>query len=44
MTQVTNWLHTARSRLRQHLLARLRELCTDDAEFRDEARDLLGGA
>ncbi|MFO1078381.1 MAG: sigma-70 family RNA polymerase sigma factor [Planctomycetota bacterium] len=44
VTQVTNWLHTARSRLRQHLLTRLAELCADDAEFRDEARLLLGDA
>ena len=42
VTQITNWLHSARSRLRQLLLARLRELCADEAEFREEARALLG--
>jgi RNA polymerase sigma factor (sigma-70 family) len=41
-TQVTNWLHQTRARLRQLLLARLRLLCGDDAEFRAEARALFG--
>jgi RNA polymerase sigma factor (sigma-70 family) len=42
VTQVTNWLHATRNLLRQLLLARLRALCSDDAEFRDEARTLFG--
>ncbi len=42
VTQVTNGLHWARTRLRERLLARLRELCANDDEFRAEARALLG--
>lgn len=42
-TQVTNWLHATRARLRELLLARLRQVCMDDAEFRAEARSLFGG-
>lgn len=41
-TQVTNYLNWARRRLRGHVLETLRALTTDDAEFRDEARALLG--
>ncbi len=41
-TQVTNYLNWARRRLRGHVLDTLRALTTDDAEFRDEARALLG--
>jgi RNA polymerase sigma factor (sigma-70 family) len=43
VTQVTNWLHWARRQLRERLLARLRDLCATDEEFRAEARSLLGG-
>ncbi len=42
VTQVTNGLHSIRSQLREIVLARLRELCGDDDEFRAEARALLG--
>ena len=42
VTQVTNWLHWARSRLRERVLARLRELCATDDEFRAESKALLG--
>lgn len=41
-TKVTNDLHAARRRFRRGLLARLRDVCRDDAEWRDEARELLG--
>ncbi len=41
-TQVTNYLNWARRRLRGHVLDTLRALTTDDAEYRDEARALLG--
>lgn len=41
-TKVTNDLHAARKRFRRLLLARLRETCRDDDEWRDEARELLG--
>ncbi len=42
VTQVTNGLHWARTRLRTCVLERLRELTADDDEFRAEARALLG--
>lgn len=41
-TQVTNHLHAARRRFRELVLARLRELSGSEAEFRDEAREILG--
>ena len=41
-SQATNHLHTARRRFREIVLARLRELCGSEVEFRDEARDILG--
>jgi RNA polymerase sigma factor (sigma-70 family) len=39
---VTNRLHAVRKRFRAVVLARLRELCADEDEFRQEARELLG--
>jgi DNA-directed RNA polymerase specialized sigma24 family protein len=42
VTQVTNFLNWARRRFRAHVLATLRSLTTSDAEFREEARALLG--
>ncbi|MBL8844120.1 MAG: sigma-70 family RNA polymerase sigma factor [Planctomycetes bacterium] len=42
VTQVTNGLHSVRRQLRERVLARLRELCSDDDEYRAEARALLG--
>ena len=42
VTQVANYLHWARSRFRGHVLDTLRMLTASDAEFRDEARALLG--
>lgn len=44
VTQVANFLHWARSRFRTHVIETLRSLTTSDAEFRDEARALLGRA
>jgi RNA polymerase sigma factor (sigma-70 family) len=44
LEHVTNRLHATRARLRACLLARLRELCATDEEFRAEARAILGGA
>jgi DNA-directed RNA polymerase specialized sigma24 family protein len=41
-TQVANYLHWARNRFRGHALETLRALTTSDAEFREEARTLLG--
>jgi len=41
-TKVTNDLHAARRRFRQMLLARLRDVCRDEVEWREEARELLG--
>lgn len=41
-TQVTNYLNWARRRLRAHVLETLRALTTDDAEYREEVRTLLG--
>ncbi len=42
VSQVTNHLHAARKRFREHALVRLRMLVATDEEFRDEARDLFG--
>jgi len=39
---VTNRLHAVRARLRTALLARLRELCATDEEFRAETRAIFG--
>jgi RNA polymerase sigma factor (sigma-70 family) len=41
-TQVTNHLAWARRRLRELLLGELRQQCGSEAEFREEARMLLG--
>lgn len=42
VSQVTNHLHAARRRFREIVLGRLRELSASEAEFRDEARQILG--
>ena len=42
VTQVTNYLAAARRRFRSLVLERLRDLSASDAEYRSEARDLLG--
>ena len=42
VTQVANYLHWARARFRGHVLDTLRSLTASDAEFREEARTLLG--
>jgi len=42
ITQVTNHLHWARREFRAAVIATLREITASDAEFRAEARDLLG--
>ena len=42
VTTVTNALSAARRELRRAVLARLRAACATEAEFRDEARALLG--
>lgn len=42
VTQVANYLHWARARFRGHVLDTVRALTTSDAEFREEARALLG--
>jgi RNA polymerase sigma factor (sigma-70 family) len=42
ITTVTNHLAWARRELRERVLARLRALCANEQEFRDEARALLG--
>ena len=42
VTQVANYLHWARTRFRRQVLDTLRALTTSDAEFRAEARALLG--
>jgi RNA polymerase sigma factor (sigma-70 family) len=42
VTQVTNYLAFARSEFRRHVLNRLRRITGSDAEFRSEARRLLG--
>jgi hypothetical protein len=43
VTQVTNHLSFARREFRRLLLEKLREITVSDAEFRREARALLGG-
>jgi RNA polymerase sigma factor (sigma-70 family) len=43
-TQVTNFLALARRTFRRILLDRLREQCASNAEYRHEARELLGHA
>lgn len=42
VSRVTNHLHAARRRFRELVLGRLRELSCSEAEFREEARELLG--
>jgi RNA polymerase sigma factor (sigma-70 family) len=42
VTDVTNWLSRIRRQLRSTVLEVLRELTVDEAEFREEARALLG--
>jgi RNA polymerase sigma factor (sigma-70 family) len=42
VTQVTNHLHVARSRFRELVVERLRELSGSEEEFREEAREILG--
>lgn len=42
VTQVTNYLAVARREFRRIVLQRLREVTATDAEFRAEARELLG--
>ena len=42
LTQVTNHLHWARREFRGAVLAKLREITANEAEFRAEARALLG--
>ena len=42
-TQVTNFLHWARSRFRRQVLDALRELSASDEEYREDVRALLGG-
>jgi RNA polymerase sigma factor (sigma-70 family) len=42
VTQVTNYLHWVRTRFRRAVLDRLREVSGTEAEFRQEARELLG--
>jgi RNA polymerase sigma factor (sigma-70 family) len=42
VSQVTNHLHAARKRFRDHALVRLRALVGTDEEFREDARDLFG--
>jgi RNA polymerase sigma factor (sigma-70 family) len=41
-TDVTNYLHAVRKRLRQVVLLRLREVTATDEEFKSEAVELLG--
>lgn len=41
-TDITNYLHAARKRLRRIVLTKLREITSGDEEFRSEAIDLLG--
>lgn len=41
-TQVTNYLNWSRREYRRHVLDALRALAGNDAEFREDARDLLG--
>lgn len=42
VTRVTNTLHAERRRFRAAALARLREICAGEREFRAEARELFG--
>lgn len=42
VTQVTNHLAWARRRMREHVLATVRQLTGDEREYRDEVRALLG--
>ncbi len=42
VTDVTNRLHAVRRSFRRIVLERLAEMTADEAEFRDEARALLG--
>jgi len=42
VSQVTNYLHAARRRFRELVLDQLRELSGSEAEFREEAREILG--
>jgi hypothetical protein len=44
VTQVANYLYWARNHFREQVLDTLRSLTASDAEFRDEARALLGRA
>lgn len=41
-TQVTNYLNWSRREYRRHVLDALRALAGNDAEFQEDARDLLG--
>jgi len=41
-TEVTNYLAAARREFRKIVLAKLREVTATEAEFRSEARSLLG--
>ncbi len=41
-TKVTNALHAQRRRFRELTLAGLRRICGNDAEFRNEAREIFG--
>jgi DNA-directed RNA polymerase specialized sigma24 family protein len=41
-TQVSNFLNWARREFRRHVLGALRSLAGNDAEFREDARELLG--
>jgi DNA-directed RNA polymerase specialized sigma24 family protein len=42
VTDVTNYLHTTRKRMRLILLSKLREVTLTEEEFRDEALELFG--
>lgn len=42
VTQVTNYLNWSRGRFREHVLATLRQLTANDAEYQEEVRALLG--
>lgn len=42
VSQVTNYLHAARTRFREIVVQRLRELTGSEEEFREEARAILG--
>lgn len=43
-TQVTNYLNWSRRRFRAHVLATVRELTANEAEYREEVRALIGRA